>query len=99
LVGPAVRWAHPGGLVHSDILSEFGLIVNLIYHENYRDWEGFGVLLIRFGQTQIMDDHLAEGLDHCAIPQTKCVWSGVADDVADVSGVVGFNPTELTDAF
>jgi hypothetical protein len=73
LFGPAVRGVHPGGLVHSDILSEFGLIVNLIYHENYRDWEGFGVLLIRFGQTQIMDDHLAEGLDHCAIPQTKCV--------------------------
>jgi hypothetical protein len=29
LFGPAVRGVHPGGLVHSDILSEFGLIINL----------------------------------------------------------------------
>ncbi len=29
LVGPAVRGGHPGGLVHSDKLSEFGLIIHL----------------------------------------------------------------------
>ena len=38
-------------------------------------------------------------MDHGAIPQTHCVWFGVADDVADVSRVVGFDPAELADAF
>jgi hypothetical protein len=46
-----------------------------------------------------MDNQLSQSLYHGTIPIAKSVRFGVADDVADVSGVISFDPAELADTF
>ena len=46
-----------------------------------------------------MDNQLPQRLDHRTVPLTERMRLGVTDNVADVSGVVGLDPAELTDTF
>lgn len=46
-----------------------------------------------------MNDHLPNSLDHCRISLTESMTSGRTDNIANVSGVISFDPAELSNPF